>query len=252
VSRFQQIHRQAARARKLQEDDFEKNQSTYLSAIADVEDPAENTDQDDSGDDLFGDIDKAIALQRKEFVKKGLLKPNPKKEETEQVEGIEELEPEEVVDLEEIDELQGLRVVSEDKDEDGSAKFNEDVTEFGNGNRGSSSNSSFDLDFDYGKVKDRIVEPKFKMSLAELLDESKVVPVSVYGDLEVEITGIQHDSRLVCAGDLFVCCVGRKTDGHLYLTEADKRGAVAVVVEVKKKGGEKGEKEVKKKGGVFR
>ncbi|XP_059444153.1 UDP-N-acetylmuramoyl-L-alanyl-D-glutamate--2,6-diaminopimelate ligase MurE homolog, chloroplastic-like [Corylus avellana] len=229
VSRFQQIHRQAARARKLQEDDFEKNQSTYLSAIADVEDPAENTDQDDSGDDLFGDIDKAIALQRKEFVKKGLLKPNPKKEETEQVEGIEELEPEEVVDLEEIDELQGLKVVSEDSDEDGSAKFSEEVTEFGNGNRGSSSNSSFDLDFDYGKVKARIVEPKFKMSLAELLDESKVVPVSVYGDLEVQITGIQHDSRLVCAGDLFVCCVGRKTDGHLYLTEADKRGAVAVV-----------------------
>lgn len=194
-----------------------------------MEDPEENTDQDDSGDDLFGDIDKAIALQRKEFVKKGLLKPNPKKEETEQVEGIEELEPEEVVDLEEIDELQGLKVVSEDSDEDGSAKFSEEVTEFGNGNRGSSSNSSFDLDFDYGKVKARIVEPKFKMSLAELLDESKVVPVSVYGDLEVQITGIQHDSRLVCAGDLFVCCVGRKTDGHLYLTEADKRGAVAVV-----------------------
>jgi hypothetical protein len=103
VSRFQQIHHQASRARKLQEDDFEKNQSTYLSAIVDVEDPAKNTDQDDSGDNLFGDIDKAIALQRKEFVKNGLLKPNPKKEETEQVEGIEELEPEEVVDLEEID-----------------------------------------------------------------------------------------------------------------------------------------------------
>lgn len=230
MSRFQQIHRQAERARKIQEDDFEKNQSTYLSAIADVEDPAENPDQDDSGDDLFGDIDKAIALQRKEFVKKGLLKPNPKKEETEQGEGIEELEPEEVVDLEEIDELQGLRVVSEDSDEDGSAKFSDGVTEFGNGNRGSSLNSSFDLDFDsYGKAKTRIVEPKFKMSLAELLDESKVVPVSVYGDLEIEITGIQHDSRLVCAGDLFICCIGRKTDGHLYLTEADKRGAVAVV-----------------------
>ena len=62
-----------------------------------------------------------------------------------------------------------------------------------------------------GKIKSRIVEPKFRMSLAELLDESKVVPVSVYGDLEVEITRIQHDSRLVCSGDLFVCCVGRKT-----------------------------------------
>ncbi|XWS61764.1 hypothetical protein CRYUN_Cryun07bG0153600 [Craigia yunnanensis] len=67
------------------------------------------------------------------------------------------------------------------------------------------------------------------MSLAELLDECKVVPVYVYGDLEVEITGIQHDSRVVSAGDLFVCRVGRRTDGHLYLSEADKRGAVAVV-----------------------
>nr|GEZ92478.1 UDP-N-acetylmuramoyl-L-alanyl-D-glutamate--2,6-diaminopimelate ligase MurE homolog, chloroplastic [Tanacetum cinerariifolium] len=67
------------------------------------------------------------------------------------------------------------------------------------------------------------------MTLAELLDESKLVPVSVLGDLEIEITGIQHDSRLVESGDLFVCCVGKKTDGHLFLTEADKRGAVAVV-----------------------
>ncbi|KAF5460659.1 hypothetical protein F2P56_020514 [Juglans regia] len=231
VSKFQQIYRQADRSRKLAEDDFQKHQSTYLSAIADVEDPSENPNaEDDSGDDLFGDIDKAIALQRKEFVKKGLLKPNPKKKENAEAEKIEELEPEEVVDLEEIDELQGLRVVSEGSDKDGSEKFDEEVNKFGDNKRGPSLDSSFDLDFDgYGKSKTRIVEPKFKMSLAELLDESKVVPVSVYGDLEVEITGIQHDSRVVCPGDLFVCCVGRKTDGHLYLTEADKRGAVAVV-----------------------
>ena len=242
VSKFQQIHRQASRARKLQEEDFLNNRSTYLSAIADVEDADENDDPSqisDSGDDMFGDIDKAIAMQRKEFVKQGLLKPNPKKKKKEESEveveseGLDELEPEEVVDLDEIDELQGLRVVSEDSDTEGSERFDDDeVSKFANSNRGSmsNSNSNFDLDFDsYGKVKSRIVEPKFKMSLAELLDESKVVPVSVFGDLEVEITGIQHDSRLVCSGDLFVCCVGRKTDGHLYLSEADKRGAVAVV-----------------------
>jgi UDP-N-acetylmuramyl-tripeptide synthetase len=234
VSKFEQIHRQAARARKLQEQDFLDNRSTYLSAIADVEDesedPTQRSDSMSSGDDLFGDIDKAIALQRKEFVKQGLLKPNPKKVEVE-IEGLDELEPEEVVDLEEIDELQGLRVVSEDSDSDGSATFaDEEVSKFANSNRGSSLDSSFDVGFDsFGKIKSRIVEPKFRMSLAELLDESKVVPLSVSGDLEVEITGIQHDSRLVCSGDLFVCCVGRKTDGHLYLSEADKRGAVAVV-----------------------
>ncbi|GMN32068.1 hypothetical protein TIFTF001_003515 [Ficus carica] len=230
VSKFQQIERQAARARRLQEEDFKKHQSTFLSAIADVEDPPEKTRSiydENSTDDLFGEIDKAIALKRKEFVKQGLLKPNPKKEE---VEEIGELDPKEVDDLEEIDKLQGLAVGSDDADSEDSESFDDEVGEFSTNDRNSSFGSSFDLDFDtYGKAKARIVEPKFKISLAELLDESKVVPVSVYGDLEVEITGIQHDSRLVSAGDLFVCCVGRKTDGHLYLSEADKRGAVAVV-----------------------
>lgn len=235
VSKFQQIYRQAARARKLQEDDFKKHQSTYLSAIADVEDAPDNAEDlnlESSGDDLFGEIDKAIAMKRKEFVKKGLLKPNPRKEkvvEKDVIEDVDELETEEVADLEEIDELQGLTVISEDEDEDGSENLDDDVSELGSQDQLSSFNS-FDVDFDsYGKVKARIVEPKFKMTLAELLDESKVVPVSVFGNLEIEITGIQHDSRLVNAGDLFVCCVGSDTDGHLYLTEADKRGAVAVV-----------------------
>lgn len=231
VSKFQQIHRQASRARKLQEEEFKKHQSTFLSTIADVEDAPDSPNSletDSSGDDLFGEIDKAIALKRKEFVKQGLLKPNPKKKEVEEI--IEELESEEVVDLEEIEELQGLKVVTEDADSDGSENFEDEASELSEGDRFSSLNSSFDLDFDtYGKVKSRIVEPKFKISLAELLDESKVVPISVYGDLEVEITGIQHDSRVVNSGDLFVCCVGKKTDGHLFLSEADKRGAVAVV-----------------------
>lgn len=228
VSKFQQIERQAARARQLEEEDFKNNQSTFLAAIADVEDAPDTLDSENSGDDLFGEIDKAIAMKRKEFVKQGLLEPNPRKEKTvsdEVVEGIDELQPEEVVDLEEIDELHGLRVISQDSDAESSEKFGHEVREFDDKNQ-----SSFDLDFDsYGKSKARIVEPKFRMTLAELLDESKVVPVSVYGNLEVEITGIQQDSRLVSSGDLFVCCVGQKADGHLYLTEADKRGAVAVV-----------------------
>ncbi|KAF9613948.1 hypothetical protein IFM89_013483 [Coptis chinensis] len=223
VSKFQQIQRQAARARKIQEDQFKKDQSTFLSAIQDVEDAPDNPEDgnEDTGDDLFGEIDKAIALKRKEFVKKGLLKPNPKKEKV--VPEIEELSPGEEGDLEEIQQLQGLTVVPGDEPNVGEE---EEVSGFSN----SSSLIPFDLDLDsYGKTKPRIVEPKFKMTLAELLDESRVVPVSVYGNLEVEITGIQHDSREVSVGDLFVCCVGMKTDGHLYLTEADKRGAVAVV-----------------------
>ncbi|XP_030454179.2 UDP-N-acetylmuramoyl-L-alanyl-D-glutamate--2,6-diaminopimelate ligase MurE homolog, chloroplastic [Syzygium oleosum] len=238
VSKFQQIHRQASRARRIEEDDFRKHRSTFLAAIADVEDAPDDADALGAGDDLFGEIDKAIALKRRDFVKQGLLKPNSKKDKVrgEELAGaVEELEPEEVVDLEEIQELQGLQVVAEDGADDGedddAVEFDDEVS--GNLNRsngGSVSDSSFDLDFDtYGRTKARIVEPKFRITLAELLDESKVVPVSVFGNLEVEITGIQHDSRVVSSGDLFVCCVGRKTDGHLFLSEADKRGAVAVV-----------------------
>ncbi|TXG50528.1 hypothetical protein EZV62_023052 [Acer yangbiense] len=237
ISKFQQIHRQASRARKRQEDDFKANQSTYLNAIADVEDPPVDSrgvsiSQDD---DFFGEVDKAVAMKRDEFVKKGLIQP---KQKTEVEVAVEELEPQEVVDLEEIEELQGLRVVSEDEDvlsnEEKSSKFDLNFDgssdKYKDSGNGLVVDSSFDLDFDsFGRSKTRIVEPKFRMSLAELLDESKVVPVSVYGDLEVEITGIQHDSRVVNAGELFVCCVGRKTDGHLFLSEADKRGAVAVV-----------------------
>ncbi|EEF51199.1 UDP-n-acetylmuramoylalanyl-d-glutamate--2,6-diaminopimelate ligase, putative [Ricinus communis] len=232
-SKFDQIHIQAARARKIQEEDFKKHQSTYLNAIAgsEIEDPSVSSSST-SGDDLFGEIDKAIALKREEFIKQGLLKPTVRNKGNEDVvsEGIEELEPEEVVDLDEINELQGLRVVDAESDssDDNSSGFDVDFSK--KGDLGLSRDPSFDLDFDsYGKGKTVIVEPKFRMSLAELLDESKVVPVSVAGDLEVEITGIQHDSRMVNAGDLFVCCVGRRTDGHLYLSEADKRGAVAVV-----------------------
>ncbi|KAH7550284.1 hypothetical protein JRO89_XS13G0165100 [Xanthoceras sorbifolium] len=32
-----------------------------------------------------------------------------------------------------------------------------------------------------------------------------------------------------CARDFFVCCVGKKTDGHLFYIEAYRRGAVAVI-----------------------
>ncbi|KAK6117050.1 hypothetical protein DH2020_049193 [Rehmannia glutinosa] len=224
VNKFQQIQRQAARARKIQEEEYKKDQPVFLKALEETEDIPASAMNEDSGDDLFGEIDKAIALKRQEFIKKGLIKPSPKKKPEPEIEVADELEPEEVVDLEEIEGLHGLTEISDD---DGVEEI-EDRSDF-EVSDGDFSNS-FDIDFDeFGKTKARIVEPKFKMSLAELLDESKVVPISVYGNLEVEISGISHDSRVVESGDLFVCCVGRKNDGHLFLSEADKRGAVAVV-----------------------
>ncbi|KAL0408200.1 UNVERIFIED_CONTAM: UDP-N-acetylmuramoyl-L-alanyl-D-glutamate--2,6-diaminopimelate ligase MurE, chloroplastic [Sesamum radiatum] len=224
VNKFQQIQRQAARARKIQEEEYKKDQPIFIKALEETEDVPVSANDDDAGDDLFGEIDKAIALKRQEFIKQGLIKPRPNKKPEPEIESVDELEPEEVVDLEEINELHGLTQISDDEGEEGSDEKSD--FEVGDGDF----SNSFDIDFDeFGKTKARIVEPKFKMSLAELLDESKVVPISVYGNLEVEISGISHDSRVVESGDLFVCCVGRNTDGHLYLSEADKRGAVAVV-----------------------
>ncbi|KAM1097203.1 hypothetical protein ACFX19_014887 [Malus domestica] len=172
VSKFQQIQWQFSRHHKLEEEEYLKQQDTFLNAIADVEDVPENSNfviHNNSGDDLFGDIDQVVALKRKEFVKQGLLKPNPKKE----IMAVDKLDPEEVVDLEEIEELQGIKVVSKDKKDD--------------------------------------------------------QPEMGFDNYEVEITGIQHGSRVVNAGDLFVYYVGSKTDGHLSFSEAIKRRVVVVV-----------------------
>lgn len=51
------------------------------------------------------------------------------------------------------------------------------------------------------------------------------------GGDDVEITGVQADSRLVRHGDLFVCVCGGNFDGHAYAAEAVARGAVALVAE---------------------
>ncbi|MEW6522680.1 MAG: UDP-N-acetylmuramoyl-L-alanyl-D-glutamate--2,6-diaminopimelate ligase [Bacillota bacterium] len=55
--------------------------------------------------------------------------------------------------------------------------------------------------------------------------------VAVRGDLDVEVRGIAHDSRQVKPGDLFVCIPGYQHDGHQYISEAYRRGAVVAVTE---------------------
>ncbi|WP_047985773.1 Mur ligase family protein [Ornithinibacillus californiensis] len=67
------------------------------------------------------------------------------------------------------------------------------------------------------------------MQLSELLSA-----IEVSNDREVkqvEINNISYHSQKVVEGDLFVCVKGYKTDGHKYLPDAVKRGAVAAVVE---------------------
>ncbi|MDO8885504.1 UDP-N-acetylmuramoyl-L-alanyl-D-glutamate--2,6-diaminopimelate ligase [Candidatus Oleimmundimicrobium sp.] len=51
------------------------------------------------------------------------------------------------------------------------------------------------------------------------------------GELNLNIEDIAYDSRKAIPGSLFVCVKGLKTNGHLYIDQAIKLGAVAVVTE---------------------
>ena len=53
---------------------------------------------------------------------------------------------------------------------------------------------------------------------------------------EIEVTGLQIDSRKVQPGDLFVCIKGYTVDGHDFAKQAEDLGAVAIVCEHKVEG----------------
>jgi len=53
----------------------------------------------------------------------------------------------------------------------------------------------------------------------------------IIGNGSTGFTGVQTDSRLVQAGDLFVCVRGLVVDGHRFAAKAMEQGAVALVVE---------------------
>jgi UDP-N-acetylmuramoyl-L-alanyl-D-glutamate--2,6-diaminopimelate ligase len=52
-----------------------------------------------------------------------------------------------------------------------------------------------------------------------------------YGNMEVDINDIVYDSRKVSPGCLFICITGFKQDGHKYLEDAIKKGALAAIIE---------------------
>ncbi|MBI1858714.1 MAG: UDP-N-acetylmuramoyl-L-alanyl-D-glutamate--2,6-diaminopimelate ligase [Candidatus Melainabacteria bacterium] len=47
------------------------------------------------------------------------------------------------------------------------------------------------------------------------------------------ITGISYDSRAINKGDIFVCLIGEKTDGHKHIKEAEEKGASAILAQNK-------------------
>ena len=63
-------------------------------------------------------------------------------------------------------------------------------------------------------------------SLSDLLVGTDAVGVG-----DVEVTGLEFDSRAVSAGEAFFCVVGEHSDGHDYAAQAVDNGAVALVVE---------------------
>ena len=53
----------------------------------------------------------------------------------------------------------------------------------------------------------------------------------VFGKLNIQITNIQYDSRLVTEGTLFICIKGFNFDGHKFIQNAIEKGARAFLVE---------------------
>ena len=67
------------------------------------------------------------------------------------------------------------------------------------------------------------------MKLIELLKNVEVL--NTFGNTEVEITGVNIDSRRIETGHLFVAIPGTQTDGHKFIPKAIELGAAAILCE---------------------
>src|SRR5262245_38448896 len=65
------------------------------------------------------------------------------------------------------------------------------------------------------------------MNFQKVLRDVEIIAQT--GNLDVEITGVQYDSRRIEPGNLFVAMRGESTDGNRYIDAAIEKGAVAVV-----------------------
>ena len=67
------------------------------------------------------------------------------------------------------------------------------------------------------------------MKLKEVI--ASVDVIRVQGNTDIDITGIQIDSRLIEKGSMFIAVKGNVADGHSFINNAIEKGAVAVVCE---------------------
>ena len=67
------------------------------------------------------------------------------------------------------------------------------------------------------------------MKLQELL--KNIEPVQIIGDADVEVTGVNIDSRKIKEGHLFVAMKGTQVDGHKFIPKALELGAKSVLCE---------------------
>ncbi|HZK02758.1 MAG TPA: UDP-N-acetylmuramoyl-L-alanyl-D-glutamate--2,6-diaminopimelate ligase [Anaerovoracaceae bacterium] len=67
------------------------------------------------------------------------------------------------------------------------------------------------------------------MKLKEILFDTGILCPDTLDELD--ITGVNYDSRKIEKGNMFVCLKGKNTDGHIYAGDAVFRGASAIVSE---------------------
>ncbi len=67
------------------------------------------------------------------------------------------------------------------------------------------------------------------VKLEQLLEAGEILKWT--GNTEVEISGMNTDSRKVARGELFIAVKGTVSDGHRYISDAIEKGAVAVLHE---------------------
>jgi UDP-N-acetylmuramyl tripeptide synthase len=67
------------------------------------------------------------------------------------------------------------------------------------------------------------------MYLKAVLNE--IEGLKAKGNLDIDITGISHDSRKIEQGSMFIAIKGFETDGHKYIKEAIKNGAQVIMIE---------------------